>query len=151
MRSTTLLICAAAMCLAFAGASLHSVDLRHETEAVKVVQEGDLITILLKENPTTGYVWRYENPFEKNSGVYHVHMDEYEANDNPNKMNGHGGKRAIVLKADKVGSDDFELVLVRSWEFKNFVERTTSNGGVFKMKDVPNAGYRKVTLTVQKD
>ena len=93
---------------------------------------GDLLKITLNENPTTGYVWRYENPFEMTSGVFSVEMDDYirepttldgEDDEGPVKAGGKG-LRTILLKAEKGGFEDFELILVRSWEFQNFVEKT---------------------------
>ena len=63
-------------------------------------------------------------------------------------MTGVTGSRTIVLRAEKEGRDEFELVLVRSWEYKDFIE--SKSGEVApKMKDVPNAGYRKLAITVK--
>ena len=38
------------------------------------------------------------------------------------RLAGAKGTRTIVIKADKAGSDTFELVYVRSWEYKDFIE-----------------------------
>ena len=107
----------------------------------------------LKEVPSTGYVWRFQNPFENKLGIYSVQMDDFtEQAQSGNGENpvGTPGKRTIVLRADQLGQEEFELILVRSWEFKDFVEVSNSNGQIVKMKDVPNAvQYRKVVITVK--
>ena len=56
--------------------------------------------------------------------------------------------RTLLLKGEKAGTDDFELVYVRLWEVENFVEAFESNGNVINMQDVPNAGYKKIKVTV---
>ena len=61
---------------------------------------GDLLRIALPENPTTGYVWRYANPFESKENVFSVEMDDYTASPNPNVYTGTGGVRSILLKAE---------------------------------------------------
>ena len=64
-------------------------------------------------------------------------------------MAGAKGTRTIVIKAEKAGSDNFELVYVRSWEYKDFIEtQQAKNGAPIAMKDVPNQGYRKITVNV---
>lgn len=63
---------------------------------------------------------------------------------------GRGGERMILLKAEEAGKDDFELILVRSWEAQDFIERVdTANGEPMQMKNIPNVGYRKVTIEVK--
>ena len=77
MRATSGLILATLL-VAAVSANLHSVDFRVSTDD-KVIdaKSGDLIRINLSENLTTGYKWKFENPFEKNNGVYSVQMDDF--------------------------------------------------------------------------
>ena len=122
MRATSGLILATLL-VAAVTANLHSVDFIVNTDD-KVIdaKSGDLIRINLAENPTTGYKWKFENPFEKNNGVYSVQMDDFSQEVAQEGMAGAKGTRTIVIKAEKAGSDNFELVYVRSWEYKDFIE-----------------------------
>ena len=121
-----------------------------DTEEIDVsISEGDLIRINLRENPTTGYAWRFQNPFQRPSGVYSIEMDNYVEDPNPEAKTGMAGVRTLLLKGEKKGTDDFELVLVRLWEVQDFIEATDGTGKAIMMKDVPNAGYKKVSVTVQ--
>ena len=154
MRTTRPLL-ALALCLAFASANIYQVDFTAITdETVNIqIKKDDLLRVTLKEIPSTGYVWRFQNPFENKLGIYSVQMDDFtEQAQGANGENpvGAAGKRTIVLRADQIGQEEFELVLVRSWEFKDFVEVANSNGQIVKMKDIPNAvQYRRVVITVK--
>ena len=143
MRTTRPLL-GLALCLAFASANIYQVDFTAITdETVNIqIKKDDLLRVTLKEIPSTGYVWRFQNPFENKLGIYSVQMDDFtEQAQGANVENpvGAAGKRTIVLRADQIGQEEFELVLVRSWEFKDFVEVANSNGQIVKMKDIPNA------------
>ena len=154
MRTTRPLL-GLALCLAFASANIYQVDFTAITdETVNIqIKKDDLLRVTLKEIPSTGYVWRFQNPFENKLGIYSVQMDDFtEQAQGANGENpvGAAGKRTIVLRADQIGQEEFELVLVRSWEFKDFVEVANSNGQIVKMKDIPNAvQYRRVVITVK--
>ena len=149
MKTASTLILAALL-VAAASANLHMVDFRSGSdEKTLAVKSGDLIRMTLSENPTTGYAWKYEDPFTKNTGVYSVQMDDFIQEEGQEGMAGAKGARTIVIKAEKAGSEDFELVYVRSWEYKDFVEtKRAANGATVAMKDVPNAGYRKISIQV---
>ena len=110
MRATSGLILATLLAAAVT-ANLHSVDFRVNTDD-KVIDAkiGDLIRINLAENPSTGYKWKFENPFEKNTGIYSVQMDDFSQESSQEGMAGAKGTRTIVIKAEKAGSDNFELV-----------------------------------------
>ena len=154
MRTSRPLL-ALALCLAFASANIYQIDFTAITdESVNIqIKQGDLLRVTLKEVPSTGYVWRFQNPFENKLVIYSVQMDDFtEQAQSVNGENpvGTPGKRTIVLRADQLGQEEFELILVRSWEFKDFVEVSNSNGQIVKMKDVPNSvQYRKVVITVK--
>ena len=154
MRTTRPLL-ALALCLAFASANIYQVDFTAITdETVNIqIKKDDLLRVTLREIPSTGYVWRFQNPFENKLGIYSVQLDDFtEQVQGANGENpvGAAGKRTIVLRGDQIGQEEFELILVRSWEFKDFVEVANSNGQILKMKDIPNAvQYRRVIITVK--
>ncbi|TNV75295.1 hypothetical protein FGO68_gene14007 [Halteria grandinella] len=152
MKYTATFLFAALSFASLASAELHQLDFTLDrddsTELSATLAPGDLLRINLKENPSTGYAWRFQNPFERPSGVYSIEMDNYVEDANPASQAGVAGLRTLLLKGEKAGTDDFELVYVRLWEVQDFVEATDSNGKAIEMKDVPNAGYKKITVTV---
>ena len=158
MFRTALLTVAALFGLASAQ-QLYTVDLTNqprENEASPGFQlkKGDLLKVTLSENPSSGYLWKYENPFEDTQGIFSVEMDDFlskNAESDESTANvGSGGTRTILLKGEKAGSEDFELILVRSWEFQDFIDRVDANNGTqVKISTIPNVGYRKVTVNVQ--
>ena len=145
MRATILIT----LLVAAVSANLHVIDFKTTIEEQVVnAKTGDLITISLRENPTTGYSWKFQDPFQKSSGVYSVQMDDFSTQNDDGAV-GSTGTRTIVVRAEKAGSDDFEVIYVRSWEYKDFVEQTqATNGQAVPMKEIPNGGYRKVTIKV---
>ena len=78
MRTTKPLL-ALALCLAFATANIYQVDFTAITdESVNIqIKQGDLLRVTLKEIPSTGYVWRFQNPFENTLGIYSVQLDDF--------------------------------------------------------------------------
>ena len=72
---------------ALVSAELHVLDFtidRDDTHELSAhLSRGDLLRINLKENPSTGYGWRFQNPFERVSGVYSIEMDNYVEDSNP--------------------------------------------------------------------
>ena len=132
MRTSTSLL-ALTLCLAFASANIYQVDFTAITdESVNIqLKQGDLLRVTLKEIPSTGYVWRFQNPYDNKLGIYSVQLDDFTeavVAENEETPMGAPGKRTIVLRADQLGQEDFEVILVRSWEFKDFIETTNSNG-----------------------
>ena len=88
-------------------------------QQVFTMKAGDLVNITLSENPTTGYVWVYKNPFKNLTGLYSVETDQSiqpPTQDGEPQMPGAPSFRNIILKAERGGAEDFELILVRSWE-----------------------------------
>ena len=75
-------------------------------------------------------------------------MDDFAEEANVEGMAGTTGVRTIVIKAEKTGSEDFEIIYVRSWEYKDFVETQRASNSAVAMKDIPNEGYRKITFNV---
>ena len=128
MRTACLLFAAVIAAVTNAN-TLHSVDFRVTPEQKTLqLKSGDLVRIALAENPTTGYNWKYANPFEDALGIYSVQMDDFEKSTEEGAV-GKGGVRTIVLKAEKSGSENFEIVYVRSWEYKDFVETQKAANG----------------------
>ena len=76
MFRTALLTVAALLGLASAQ-ELFTIDLTNkqaENEASPAYQlkQGDLLKVTLFENPSSGYTWRYETPFEDPQGIFSV-------------------------------------------------------------------------------
>ena len=57
-------VIALALCLALASANLYQADFTLTQDDVFnfQVKKGDLLRVTLKEIPSTGYVWRFQNP-----------------------------------------------------------------------------------------
>ena len=107
MRTTRPLL-ALALCLAFASANIYQVDFTAITdETVNIqIKKDDLLRVTLKEIPSTGYVWRFQNPFDNKLGIYSVQMDDFTeaaTSSNGESPVGSAGQRTIVLRADQLG------------------------------------------------
>ncbi len=107
MRTSTPLI-AMALCLALASANIYQVDFTAITdESVNIqLKKDDLLRVTLKEIPSTGYVWRFQNPFDNKLGIYSVQMDDFTeaaTSGNGESPVGSAGQRTIVLRADQLG------------------------------------------------
>ena len=107
MRVTFCLVLAALV--ASAVADFQVIDFTVEAaatieQATVTMGTGDLLRINLLENPSTGYEWRYANPFEDTTSPYSVEMDTFVSfGDSPSELDGSpagaGGMRSILLKA----------------------------------------------------
>lgn len=75
------------------------------------VPQGDAITILLPENPTTGFRWAIA---QTNNQVVTIDGDDYTVA--AGSGIGGGGTRSLVLKALQPGTVFFQLKLWREWE-----------------------------------
>ena len=122
-------------------------------QATVTMGTGDLLRINLLENPSTGYEWRYANPFEDMASPYSVEMDTYvpfseSASELDGSPAGAGGTRSILLKAERSGTKKFEAILVRSWEVEDFLETHTAKGEPITISQIPNVGYKSVTINV---
>jgi inhibitor of cysteine peptidase len=73
------------------------------------VKVGDLTTVRLPENPTTGYRWQTASDEVRLRLV----DDHFEGAQSPR---GAGGLRVLVFEAVRVGSASLRLMKSRTWE-----------------------------------
>jgi inhibitor of cysteine peptidase len=71
------------------------------------VATGDRLVLRLPENPTTGYLWTWED-----TGALEVTRDETEAGTAP----GAGGTRVLEVTAVEPGRAALELTSRRAWD-----------------------------------
>ena len=74
------------------------------------VRQGDVVTLRLDENPTTGYEWSVG---DIESDVLKVEKSDYAQR---TSGLGSGGQRVVTLGAQKAGSERIELALRRPWD-----------------------------------
>jgi len=79
---------------------------------------GEVLSIQLEENPTTGYQWSLDS---LSNELFEIIKDEYYQN--MNAMTGGGGVRKIQLKLKRRGEDIIHLTLRRVWEIENLINR----------------------------
>ena len=75
------------------------------------VPQGNMISIQLPENPTTGFRWAVD---KQNDQVVTIEHDDYTASTGAGV--GGGGTRTFTLKAVRPGTAQFQLKLWREWE-----------------------------------
>ncbi len=75
------------------------------------VKIDDLITIRLKENPSTGYRWKFG---ELDKKIIEIEGSEYIHPSN--KGIGSGGMRTFTFRAKSLGKTKVQLQLKREWE-----------------------------------
>ena len=80
---------------------------------------GEIITVRLSENPTTGYTWAIDRPDDQLLGLQS--SDYISA---PGNLAGRGGERVFTFKTGKAGQAVLQLKLWREWQGdKSVVER----------------------------
>jgi inhibitor of cysteine peptidase len=84
-----------------------------DSGATRRVRVGEEITVVLAENPTTGYRW------ETDSSSLPVTADEYEGGTRPM---GAGGRRRLTFVPARAGAAKVRLVKRRAWEDKVVAE-----------------------------
>ena len=75
--------------------------------------------VLLKENPSTGYIWEVLESELKKEGLYGVirpRGHHYEQDENRRGAVGVSGVRKFVLEARQAGKGDLTFVHGRPWE-----------------------------------
>jgi inhibitor of cysteine peptidase len=74
-------------------------------------QVGDLVTVSLDENPTTGFRWAMDKSDED---VVAVLSSEYVVS--PGSKLGKGGQRVVTFQVRQAGVSPIHLKLWRAWE-----------------------------------
>ena len=74
-------------------------------------QVGDLITVSLDENPTTGFRWAID---KSDDDIVTLSSSEYAAVSGSRV--GRGGQRVMTFKARQAGAAAIQLKLWREWE-----------------------------------
>jgi predicted secreted protein len=87
---------------------------RADAGSFVTVNRGDMITVRLEENPTTGYVWKIE---EIDPGVLELVSEEYETVAGGGI--GGGGERKMVFRANAPDTSTLQLKCLRQWEPDN--------------------------------
>ncbi len=78
-----------------------------------VLKPGDTYTIMLEENPTTGYQWRI---YLLDLRVISVVENEFIPPVVKDGRVGVPGQRKIVVRGERTGRGELELHYIRSWE-----------------------------------
>jgi inhibitor of cysteine peptidase len=74
---------------------------------------GDIFTITLPSNQTTGYRWQIS---EFTSGIVQLEKDEYKRAENTRGLVGAGGEQIWTFKAVGAGTVTIHFEYARSWE-----------------------------------
>lgn len=89
----------------------HLVVTEEQNKATVYVNQSNVITVKLPENPTTGYQWNLTT-----TGGLYVMRDTYIASDTTGKMVGSGGIHVWDISAIAKGEQKIAAVYKRSWE-----------------------------------
>ncbi|MDD1712666.1 MAG: protease inhibitor I42 family protein [Methanoregulaceae archaeon] len=89
----------------------HLVVNEEQNNATVQVNQSNVITVELAENPTTGYLWNLTT----SSGL-RVMRDTYLPSDTTGKLIGSGGTRVWDISADAGGTQQIHAVYKRPWE-----------------------------------
>lgn len=91
---------------------------------------GDILEVVLKGNPTTGYIWDVVSPDKAHKGILkQVGETEFEPD---SKARGSGGKIMMRFEAAEAGKTSLKLIYHRPFEknrtpIKTFEVRVTVN------------------------
>ncbi|MFA5221125.1 MAG: protease inhibitor I42 family protein [Methanoregula sp.] len=99
----------------------HIVVNEEQNNATTYVDKGSLITLELKENPTTGYQWNLTTT----TGLV-VTGDRYVPSDATGQLVGSGGTHIWDMTAVQTGDQKITAVYKRSWEAVTGNEQTFS-------------------------
>lgn len=113
-RRILILALAVAVLAVFTGcASAAAAKVYGENDTAISVDEGQMFTISLAENPTTGYQWAVAIGDES---IVKLEKEDYQADKNDQQLVGSGGTKQIIFKAAKKGQTTITLVYERNWE-----------------------------------
>ena len=142
--------------LAFAHKQQIDLTAYDEVEYDKILQikQGDTFEILLKENPTTGYIWQTFPWDLENAGlakVLKVRSSKYEPDPKAKGAVGHGGTRIFQFQVIGEGTGKINFYYGRSWEITKLQEEGKSLDQ-FLQKSVPFSGIsRKIKKVVDEE
>jgi inhibitor of cysteine peptidase len=77
------------------------------------LREGETFQIILRENPTTGYMW---NVHQADPLHLKLESENYSAPEEDSLAVGKGGKKTLTFKVLKAGTVELILWLRRPWE-----------------------------------
>ena len=89
----------------------HLVVTEEQNNATVSVNQSSIITVKLKENPTTGYQWNLTA-----SPGMDIDNDSYLPSDTTGKLVGSGGTHLWDISATAKGTQNITAVYKRSWE-----------------------------------
>jgi inhibitor of cysteine peptidase len=89
----------------------HLVVTEEQNKATVFVNQSNVITVKLPENPTTGYQWNLTT-----TAGLRVMNDTYMASDTTGKMVGSGGTHVWDISPIARGEQEISAVYKRSWE-----------------------------------
>jgi inhibitor of cysteine peptidase len=89
----------------------HIVVTEEQNTATTSVNKSSVITVKLKENPTTGFRWNLTT-----TPGLHIINDTYVPSDTTGKLVGSGGTRIWDISAADPGTQKITAVYMRSWE-----------------------------------
>jgi inhibitor of cysteine peptidase len=89
----------------------HIVVSEEQNTATVSVNQGSVITVRLKENPTTGYQWNLTTT----AGLL-ITNDSYVPSDTTGKLVGSGGTHVWDISATAQGTQNITALYKRSWE-----------------------------------
>lgn len=87
--------------------TIHKIDSSKELYQISA-EAGDLLELTLDENPTTGYIWQFDNNLENLQLV----KDERKLG---SEGSGSGSQRLITFKVLEKGDANILFVLKRPW------------------------------------
>ncbi|TNV75284.1 hypothetical protein FGO68_gene9044 [Halteria grandinella] len=114
-------------------------------DEVVTLSKGDTLELILKENPSTGYIWQILDELALPSQLT-LRASQHVASENRRGAVGTAGVRKFLITAVEEGEGEFKIVHGRSWEIKAKLERgedvSESVGKVikFKVSGVPDKG-----------
>ena len=110
-----------------------------------MVHVGETFEVILKENPTTGYIWEiFESELKKGGllGVVRPRKHRYEQDENRRGAVGVGGVRIFTFEVVAPGKGDINFIHGRPWEVNAMVDRKEDIGTLVE-KIVPIVAVRK--------
>jgi len=99
-----------------AAAMMNRVMMMLKSAPTDYFHEPDMLTVILHENPTTGYGWVVE--FEEGD-ILKIESDDFVPFAVAPDLVGSGGERTWVFTPEKSGTEEITFIYYRSWESKD--------------------------------